>query len=279
MSEYYTLFLYFVIYSVFGWLTETIYCRILDGKWTNRGFMFGPYCPIYGFGALLIIYFLDNFKEYPIGVFILGMIFTSTLEYIASFMLEKMFNAKWWDYSKRKFNLNGRICLLNSTEFAILGVLLTYIIHPVVSTLISRLPFSILEYLSILLFCILIVDCCSTVFSLLNLKEKLEMLGEMAEEFKNENIKNHKEITDFYLYNQLSEFRKKIVTKHKLQTERILNAFPNFEFRDFKQQIDEIRLEFHLFKQTKKDELERKKELILEEKRKKKEEKQKNKKN
>ena len=106
MSDFFIYFVYFFVYSVLGWITETIYCRILDGKWTNRGFLFGPYCPIYGCGVLLIIAFLNNFIASPIKVFFLGMLFTSALEYVSSLILEKMFNAKWWDYSNRKFNIN-----------------------------------------------------------------------------------------------------------------------------------------------------------------------------
>ena len=79
MDNFFTFFIYFFIYSVLGWIVETLYCRLLDGKWTNRGFLFGPYCPIYGFGSLLIIAFLQNFKDSVIEVFLLGMIFTSAL--------------------------------------------------------------------------------------------------------------------------------------------------------------------------------------------------------
>ncbi len=266
MIEFHKIFLLFFIYSVLGWILETLYCRMLDGKWTNRGFMFGPYCPIYGFGSLLIIYFLDYFKESPIEVFFLGMIFTSILEYITSFLLEKMFNAKWWDYSKRKFNINGRVCLLNSTEFAVLGLLLTYIVHPFISAQVYKIPSYLLEYLFIVIFCIMLIDCCSTVFSLLNLKEKLEVLKDMAEKFKEQNIKNHKQITDFALYNELSEYRKRMIERHHLQIERILEAFPNFEFRDFKKQLEEFKLEIHLFKEDKRNNLIKRKRLKKEEK-------------
>lgn len=266
MNEFHTIFLFFFIYSVLGWILETLYCRMLDGKWTNRGFMFGPYCPIYGFGSLLIIYFLDYFKESPIEVFFLGMIFTSVLEYITSFLLEKMFNAKWWDYSKRKFNINGRVCLLNSTEFAVLGLLLTYIVHPFISIQIAKIPSYMIEYLFVGIFCIMLIDCCSTVFSLLNLKEKLEVLKDMAEKFKEQNIKNHKQITDLALYNELSEYRKKMIARHHLQVERILEAFPNFEFRDFKKQLEEFKLEIHLFRENKRNELIERKRLRKEEK-------------
>ena len=233
MDTFYINFLYFFIYSVLGWIVETLYCRSKDGKWTNRGFLFGPYCPIYGFGALIVIYSLGFFISSPIQVFILAMIATAILEYLTSFILEKIFNAKWWDYSNMKFNINGRICLLNTLEFGILSLIIIYGIHPLIST-------SLLIIISI--------DTCSTVISLLNLKEKLSILYDLAEKLKKQNHLQYK-LSDFYLYKELSEFRKNLITKRNIQIERILDAFPNFEFKEFKKQLNEFKLDLHKFKE------------------------------
>lgn len=247
MSDFFTFFMYFFIYSVLGWCVETLYCRMLDGKWTNRGFLFGPYCPIYGFGSLLIIAFLDNFIASPVKVFFLGMIFTSTLEYISSFILEKMFNAKWWDYSKRRFNINGRICLLNSLEFAVLGMLLTYVVHPLVSGLILSLPIELLQLISLALITIMGIDTGSTLATLLNLKERLTTLKESADNIINKHPLQEK-ISESYVYKELSELRKNIVNRRNFQIERLLEAFPDFEFKGFKSQINEFKLEIHKIK-------------------------------
>ncbi len=247
MSDFFTFFMYFFIYSVLGWCVETLYCRMLDGKWTNRGFLFGPYCPIYGFGSLLIITFLDNFIDSPIKVFFLGMIFTSTLEYISSFILEKMFNAKWWDYSKRKFNINGRICFLNSLEFAVLGMLLTYIIHPIISGLILSLPIELLQLISLALITIMGIDTGSTIATLLNLKERLATLKESADNLINKHPL-HEKLSELDIYKELSELRKNIASRRNFQIERLLEAFPDFEFKGFKSQINEFKLELHKIK-------------------------------
>lgn len=108
MSTFYYLFLYFIIYSVLGWICEVIYCFALDNKLTNRGFLEGPYCPIYGIGGLIVVYFLLPVKTMPIAVFLLGMILSSILEYITSYVLEKLFSARWWDYSNHRFNINRK---------------------------------------------------------------------------------------------------------------------------------------------------------------------------
>ena len=244
MDNFFTFFIYFFIYSVLGWIVETLYCRLLDGEWTNRGFLFGPYCPIYGFGSLLIIAFLQNFKDSVIEVFLLGMLFTSTLEYLTSFLLEKLFDAKWWDYSKMKFNLNGRICLLNSLEFAFLGIILTYIIHPAFSSLISQIPLELLQLMSLVLLSIMAIDTGFTISTLLNLKEKLITLKESAEKLKEKNTL-HEKISENFLYTQLSELRKNLATKGNFQIKRILEAFPDFEFNGLKAQINELKLELH----------------------------------
>lgn len=247
MDQFFTIFLYFFIYSVGGWIAEMLYCRTLDGKWTNRGFLFGPYCPIYGVGSLLVIYFLKNFKSSPIEVFFLGMIFTSTLEYITSYLLEKIFNAKWWDYSHMKFNINGRVCLLNSLEFATLGIILTYIIHPFISGIVEQIPLDLVQLISTCLLIIISIDTCSTIASLLNLKEKLVILNEFADKIKAQAHLPH--ISDFYLYKELSETRKRLLTSHRhIQIERILEAFPSFEFKGFKKQLNEIKLDIHNLK-------------------------------
>lgn len=248
MNTFYLIFLYFFIYSVLGWIVETLYCRVKGGKWTNRGFLFGPYCPIYGFGALIVIYFLNYFTTSPIKVFFYGMLFTTALEYLTSFILEKMFNAKWWDYSSMKFNINGRVCLLNSLEFATLGLLLTYIIHPNISEFVLKFPELLRQMISISLLLIMTIDACSTVASLLNLKEKLAILEDFREKIKAKNPFPQK-LSDFYLYKELSDLRKNLISKRNFQIERILEAFPNFEFKGFKTQLDEFKLDLHLFKQ------------------------------
>ena len=176
------------------------------------------------------------------------MLFTTALEYLTSFILEKMFNAKWWDYSSMKFNINGRVCLLNSLEFATLGLLLTYIIHPNISEFVLKFPELLRQMISISLLLIMTIDACSTVASLLNLKEKLAILEDFREKIKAKNPFPQK-LSDFYLYKELSDLRKNLISKRNFQIERILEAFPNFEFKGFKTQLDEFKLDLHLFKQ------------------------------
>ncbi|MGN1327736.1 MAG: hypothetical protein ACI4VQ_06670 [Clostridia bacterium] len=123
-------FLLFIIYSIAGWCLEVTCKLIQDKKFVNRGFLIGPYCPIYGCGALLITFLLKKYVDDPFTLFIMAIVLCGTLEYLTSYFMEKIFKARWWDYSKRKFNLNGRICLGTIIPFGILGLLITYVTNP-----------------------------------------------------------------------------------------------------------------------------------------------------
>ena len=101
------LFMKFILLSVVGYIAETIFCFIQDKKFVNRGFLCGPIIPIYGIGCLFLGYFLSSFKDNFLIVVLLGMFITSLLEYVTSYLLEKIFHNKWWDYSNQKFNLNN----------------------------------------------------------------------------------------------------------------------------------------------------------------------------
>lgn len=132
--------LYFILYSFGGWVCECIYCSIPAKKFINRGFLTGPYCPIYGCGALLITWFLAPYVNQPILIFILGLLMTSVLEYMTSWIMELLFHTKWWDYSNRFCNINARVCFKNSILFGLMSLVVMYVIHPVTRDIINDFP-------------------------------------------------------------------------------------------------------------------------------------------
>ena len=105
-------FLLFLIYAVLGWCCEVVVAFYNHKKFINRGFLIGPYCPIYGIGVLLIISLLEDFTDSWLALFVLAMVLCMVLEYITSYLMEKIFNARWWDYSSKKFNINGTSLLI-----------------------------------------------------------------------------------------------------------------------------------------------------------------------
>ena len=129
----------FFLYSAIGWLVESIYVSLMKGRWVNRGFLNGPICPVYGTGAVLILVLLTPLKEYPPLVFLTSLAVVSIVEYITAWALETIFHAKWWDYSDMRFNIKGRVCLLNALEFGVLGLVLMYGIHPAVTGVLQRI--------------------------------------------------------------------------------------------------------------------------------------------
>ena len=172
-------FLYFIIYSVLGWMAETVYCSVPKGHFVERGFLRGPLCPIYGAGAVIILRALEPYIDNIPVLFILGLILTSLLEYITSFLMEKIFHMRWWDYSEHRFHINGRVCLLNSTLFGLLCVVLTEVIHPPIEDLVHRLPDTTLFTIAAALFLLFIADVIVSVRSTILLKNHLEKLREI----------------------------------------------------------------------------------------------------
>ena len=238
MNIFYELFLYFFIYSVIGWCAEMLYCRLYDGKWSDRGFLYGPYCPIYGFGGLIVLIFLEPVANNEILVFLLAMILTSILEYITSFLMEKIFDAKWWDYSDRPLNINGRVCLLNSTLFGLLGLIITYIIHPYVKILINYIPGTFVQYIVLLIMIILSVDFTITLNSLLNFKDKLKEIESIKETLKEKSNYKNKVISA-----KIEELKQNLIEKRlKISEKRFVKAFPTLKFNKLNNAFEEFKI-------------------------------------
>jgi len=151
-------FLLFMIYSVGGWIIEEIVCSISEKKIVDRGFLIGPICPVYGFGGLAMTLFLSKFRANPITLFCMAVIISSVLEYFTSYIMEKIFHARWWDYSNDKLNLNGRICIKNVIPFGLFGILVIYIINPFVFRMLDKMPLTALNIVSYSLAIIMVFD-------------------------------------------------------------------------------------------------------------------------
>lgn len=158
MRNVFTYFMLFFIYAILGWIIETTLVSIEKRKFVNRGFLIGPYCPIYGFGGLAITILLKNYTKDPIVLFLMAVIICGTLEYFTSYIMEKIFKARWWDYSAKKYNINGRICLETVVPFGILGCLVMYVLNPITFKYLNMLSNSMLNIISAIFFTIFITD-------------------------------------------------------------------------------------------------------------------------
>lgn len=240
---------YFIVYAFLGWVCEDIYCGIGKRKFINRGFLYGPYCPIYGFGALLVIYPLLMVSKHPIVVFIFGMVLTSILEYITSFVMEKLFATRWWDYSTYPFNINGRICLQNSLLFGLMALVVVYGLHPIVSRFVERIPLGFLVIFLIMFTIFFVIDIVNTVIVLLRRKKvflKLkEDIDELRAQFESDRdilneeferwINDHKELD--VVRNRI---QKRVEMIDELRKKHIVRAFPDLKFSDQLNQLQDI---------------------------------------
>ena len=115
LPRIYLYFIYFLVFAIIGWLLETAFSFYSLGHFTKRGFLFGPLCPIYGWGALILIMFFSTYKRHNIKLFFYAAIIFSVFEYLVSFGMEALFSLKWWDYTQDVLNLNGRISIFYYT--------------------------------------------------------------------------------------------------------------------------------------------------------------------
>lgn len=162
---------YFIIFSVLGMIVETLFGFATMGIWECRkGFVFGPFCPIYGLGATLIIAALERFKESGLKIFIYGMIAGAVVEYFVSFVLEAMYGARFWDYSYLPYNLNGRICVRYSSYWGFLSMAMIYLVKPRIDKLINKIPKK--ETIAKIMAIILIVDTILTVIAIHTYQER-----------------------------------------------------------------------------------------------------------
>ena len=250
-------FLYFVVYALIGYISEVLYCSVPMRRLVNRGFLHGPYLPIYGFGALLILIPLQFFDTHPVLVFFIAFFLTSALEYVTSFLLEKIFQTKLWDYSDKFANIHGRVCLLNSTLFGLMGLITLYWVHPHVVRFISDIPDHILHPLSSVLLLGITADATSSIFRMASFKrqlvefrlkvKELEARFELlAKQKSNPSLERLKERLDAEL-----EERRVRLNKYSRQ---ILDAFPSITAKNDEQrlQLELLKKEFRSYREKKK---------------------------
>lgn len=212
-------FLLFIIYSTAGWILE-VTCKYIDYKrFINRGFLIGPYCPIYGYGAILITFLLYRYESDPIIMFFMTILICGTLEYVTSWTMEKLFKARWWDYSKRKFNLDGRVCLGTLVPFGIFGLILTYITNPFLIDCMNKANPNILNIISVILFFVFITDNIISTIIIIGFRKTTIKIGK-------EEVQDNTE--------QITKKVREILSQKSWGYKRLINAFPKLEAIKFK---------------------------------------------
>lgn len=225
--------LYFILYSFFGWIMESVLKTVVQKKLVNSGFLYGPFCPIYGFGAIIMFLFLNSFKNNLIILFIIGFFVLSLWEYIVGWLLEKIFHTKYWDYSENKFNIKGRVCIINSLFWGFLGVIFIRYIHPFMQQKIDLVDTNDLLFFTITLSVIILIDFIVSVIKVNNIGINLEKLKNITNTIK-EKIEEleTKQINKEALQLVIKDLKyKQTLIKRKLlrQTNRLKKAFPTMK--------------------------------------------------
>lgn len=201
-------FMLFIIYSFIGWSIEVVGKLIEKHKFINRGFLVGPICPIYGWGCIAIILLLSKYKSSPMVLFLMAIIICSILEYFTSYFMEKLFHVRWWDYTRRKYNINGRICAETMIPFGLLGCLVVYIVNPIFTGLLNKIPVNTLNILAIIIFTIYVIDNIVSLSVMFGFKGTLKTVEKDGTE-------------------EITKKVREVLLKRNFLYKRLVNAFPN----------------------------------------------------
>lgn len=174
--------LFFYIYCFIGWCWETIYISVKKCKFVNRGFMHGPFLPIYGTGAIMILVVSAPFQDNLILTYLAGVVGATALELITGALMEALFKVRYWDYSNLKFNYKGHICLSSSVAWGFFTILMTRFLHKPVEHFVLTLPESVLNWGTAVLSCYVVVDFAISFHGALNLRILLDKMDKVKEE-------------------------------------------------------------------------------------------------
>lgn len=176
--------LFFFIYSFIGWVWECCFVSVRKRRWVNRGFMYGPMLPIYGFGALAVLISTIRVRDSIPLIFLFGMVGATLLEYVTGAVMERLFNVKYWDYSNQKFNLNGYICLTSSLGWGLFSVLLVKFVHVPIEGAVLKIPTIIAEGIAFVLTVAAAVDVTQSFNDAMDLKRILAQLEESKKQIR-----------------------------------------------------------------------------------------------
>ena len=260
---FWSAFLIFILFSFIGWICEVIYVGVTSAhKFVNRGFLHGPICPVYGFGGVVILMLPPSLYATWIPLFFASMILCTTVEYFVSWLMEKLFHTRWWDYSHYKIQLNGRICLMNSILFGFLGVVVIHFVYPLMTDLLNSLGQTWISISGMIILAVLSVDIFFTVRKLVdfaNVMKKLKDFGEtlnshygQEEWFKKDSFMDMINSVIERAENRKEEFSQKILEKiEKLQNlhlpsvESFLKKFPSIKSAKYREELNMIKEKFH----------------------------------
>ena len=209
--------LFFFLNCFLGWVWESCYVSARQRRWVNRGFLHGPLLPIYGFGAVIILWATLPVRGSLALIFLLGMLAATALEYVTGAAMEALFKVRYWDYSGKPFNLNGHICLTCSLAWGAFSVLLVKVLHPPFEDLVLRLPAFLADALACVLTVYFTADTVRSFQAAMDLREVLTRLTEENEDLRR--LAKRAEVISAFAEEDLRRFREKTEVERLLRQE------------------------------------------------------------
>ncbi len=252
-------FLIFIMFSMVGWISEVLYVGIFhEHKFVNRGFLYGPLCPVYGFGGVVILLLPPSLYQTWIPLFFASMILCTIVEYFVSWFMEKLFHARWWDYSHYKFNIKGRVCLLNSLLFGFLGLGVIHYVYPKMLRFLDWLGDFVVMLSADAIGVILTLDIFLTVRKLVDFNatmEKIKTFGEsLRDHYGNEtwfrsesfeamlaSVKEHAAESKNYVSQNLLEKIERFQTARNRAAESFMAHFPTMKSIQYKDELEHLK--------------------------------------
>lgn len=219
MYSVYQLLFFFIIYAILGWCLEVVYEAVDQGKFINRGFLNGPYCPIYGFGVIIVVGFLNPIRENFIVLYIGSAILTSALEFVTGFVLEKIFHQKWWDYNEEHFNIMGYVCLKFSLLWGVACLIVVRMIHPLIERFVNWIPHTLGIILLIAVYIGFISDIVMTVLGIMHIKKRIRLLESISAEMRK--ISDHSGERLYGAVDEIRERSRELSEKNEARREKM----------------------------------------------------------
>lgn len=254
--------LFFYFYCFCGWIWECCYVSVRLKKWVNRGFMHGPLLPIYGSGAIVVLFAALPVRDNVALIFLFGMIAATILEYFTGAAMEKIFHMRYWDYTGKPFNLNGHICLFCSIGWGLFSIALIKFVHNPIEHIVLNIPETITDIMAFAITVAAVVDFTQSFNAAMNLREMLEKATENNEKLKtlekrmdvvaavvDDDLQQIREAAakrlhdiEEYVHNpKLKKFKKISERLHIARSVRILRANPTAMSKEFAQALQEIK--------------------------------------
>ena len=254
----------FYIYCICGWIWETMYVSVKNRQWVNRGFLHGPWLPIYGSGAILVLLVTRPVQESDLLIFLVGMVCATTLEYVTGAVMERIFKMRYWDYSDMPCNLNGYVCLPVAVVWGVFSLAMVHLLHPPVHNLLVQIPGKIVELVTMVLTVLFTMDVTKSVQNALDLKAFMQQIANNQEIM--ERLKERRQKVQARIQESVSESEREGLEKlkttlfeiqqaiHKAETERnlwykkeykhassILQRNPSARSKEFQKALDELK--------------------------------------